>query len=319
MSLAVVEPGFFTTVQDLGRRGYQRFGVPISGAMDRFALAAANILVGNSPGAAGLEATLVGPALQAQYDCLVAAAGSGGTGLEVEGRLLPPWMAIYVRRGWTVRLVCRPQGGWSYLAISGGLDVPSVMGSRSTYVRGGFGGHGGRALQPGDALPLGAPLTDIISLAGRSLPEAYRPAYRDAPRLAVLPGPQQSAFTGKGLTAFLGSAYRIRPDSDRMGYRLQGASVPHQGGADILSQGLVTGAVQVPASGQPMIALSDCQATGGYTQVAVVATADLPLLAQCPCDSGELRFYPITLEEAQQRYRRQIALLVQGISPAQEG
>ena len=316
MSLAIVEPGFLTTIQDLGRRGYQRFGIPVSGAMDRFALMAANALVGNPLEAAGLEASLAGPALQAQQDCLVAAAGSGMS-LEVEGRLLPLWMAVFVRRGWTVRMVCRPQGGWSYLAVTGGVDVPLVMGSRATYLRGGFGGYCGRALQPGDVLPLGTPRESIFHLAGRSLPPEYIPAYSDAPCLAVLSGPQQAAFTGEGLETFLKGTYCIRPDSDRMGYRLQGAVVPRQGGADILSQGLVCGAVQVPASGQPIIAMSDCQTTGGYTQIAVVASADLPFLSQCPFDLGEVHFYPTTLAESQQRYRRQVEWLQRGIISAE--
>lgn len=312
MTLGVVDPGFLTTVQDLGRTGQQRFGVPVSGAMDRLALIAANFLVGNIPSAAGLEAALVGPVFQAQDDCLVAAAGVGA-GLEVEGQLLPMWMAAFVRRGWQVRLVCRPEGGWAYLAAAGGLDLPLVMGSRSTYLRGSFGGVSGRSLRSGDSLPVGLVEPGRFLLAGQSLSAAYRPLYCDSPRVAVLPGPQQEAFTAHGIAAFFNSSYRIRADSDRMGYRLQGTPVEHTRAADIISQGLAQGAVQVPADGQPLVAMSDHQTTGGYTQIAVVASADLPLLAQCPFESGEVRFYPTTLEEARVRYRRLLGDLRNGI------
>jgi antagonist of KipI len=284
--------------------------------MDRLALMAANFLVGNISSAAGLEAALVGPEFQAQDDCLVASAGVG-VGLEVEGQRLPMWMAAFVRCGWQVRLVCRPEGGWAYLAVAGGLDLPLVMGSRSTYLRGSFGGLSGRSLHTGDILLAGLVEPGRFLLAGQSLSAAYHPPYCDFPRVAVLPGPQQDAFTAQGLVAFFNSSYRIRPDSDRMGYLLQGRPVEHARAADIISQGLAQGAMQVPADGQPLVAMSDHQTIGGYTQIAVVASADLPLLAQCPFESGEVRFYPTTLEEAKARYSRLVQGLSEGIIPVE--
>jgi antagonist of KipI len=312
MTLLVLEPGFLTTVQDMGRTGYQRLGVPVSGAMDRFALLAANALLGNPSGCAVLEAVLEGPTLRAQADCLAAAAGMG-IGLEVDGQLLPFWMAVRIRRGSTLRLVCCSEGGWAYLAVCGGMDVPLVLSSRSTCLRGGFGGIGGRVLRAGDEIPLGAFPAASFNLAGNCLPPERRLAYSPSPRLAVLPGPQQDAFTEEGIAAFLSSSYRIQPDSDRMGFRLQGEPVSHRGEADILSQGLAAGAVQVPADGQPIVAMSDHQTTGGYTQIAVVASADLPLLAQCPFASGEVCFYPTTLTEARQRLHSMVQGIAQGI------
>jgi len=309
LQLLVHEPGFLTTVQDLGREGCERFGVPVSGVMDRLALMAANALVGNPPGAAGLEFVLLGPVLEAAgftsrsgNGCLVAAAGRGFR-LEIGGRAIPLWMAAWARSGEVVAL--RAVGpGWGCLAVGGGIDVPPVMGSRSTYLRGRFGGLGGRTLQAGDVLDIGPAAGGGYELAGRELPDELRPAYSDHPLIDVVLGPQVEAFSEAGLAAFLGGEYTPTPACDRMGFRLSGAQIGHQKGADILSEGIPLGAVQVPGDGQPIVLMADRQTTGGYAKIAVVASASLPLLVQCPPGSGSVRFRAVSVGEAQAKWRR---------------
>ena len=311
--LHVLEPGFLTTVQDLGRPGSERFGAPAGGAMDRLALMAANALVGNPPGAAGLEFALLGPVLQvgdaAAGGLLLAAAGRGFR-LEIGeprteqrgGRGVPLWMAAWVRRGETITLHAEG-GGWGYLAVGGGIGVPEVLGSRSTYLRGGFGGLQGRALQAGDGLPVGI-AAGSYELAGREVPDALRPPYSDHPTLDVTLGPQQAAFTPAAISRLLNEEYALTAVCDRMGYRLQGPPLAHQGAADLLSEGIPLGAVQVPGDGQPIVLMADRQTTGGYPKIAVVTSASLPLLAQCPPDGGTVRFRAVSVAEAQEKWRR---------------
>ena len=299
MSLRVIDPGPLATVQDAGRFGYQQFGVPVSGAMDGYALRAANALVGNAPDAAGLEITIEGPTLGASDSHLIAVTGLGFD-LRVHERAMPLWTAIFVRRGWEIQLFSRQRGGWCYLAIAGGIQTPPVLGSRATYLRGGVGG---RALQAGDVLPVGPPARPPLELAGRYLPEEKRPAYDERLTVEVIPGPQADRFTEEGRETFLSSEYKISLSSDRMGYRLEGPPVAHSAGADIISDGLAAGSVQVPASGQPIVMMSDRPTTGGYPKIATVVSADLPLLAQSPPGTGRLRFRETTVEAAQARWR----------------
>jgi antagonist of KipI len=264
---------------------------------------AANALVGNPPGAAGLEAALLGPVLEVAGGdgCLVAAAGRGFR-LEVGGRAIPLWMAAWARCG--ERISLRAVGpGWGCLAVSGGIAVPPVMGSRSTYLRGGFGGLDGRTLQTGDVLDLGAPAAGY-ELAGQELPDELRPAYSDHPLIDVVLGPQAEAFTEAGLAAFLAGEYTLTPACDRMGFRLAGAHIGHRQGADILSEAIPLGAVQVPGDGQPIVLMADRQTTGGYAKIGVVASASLPLLVQCPPGSGSVRFRAVSVGEAQAKWRR---------------
>ena len=197
----------------------------------------------------------------------------------------------------------------AYLAVAGGIIVPSVMGSRATYLRGGFGGLEGRALQAGDFLPVGPVGYHLPSRAGRQLPSSLLPPYRDRPEVAVILGPQADAFTDQGLEAFLGSGYRISPTADRMGCRLQGSAVARRGPADIISDGIGLGAVQVPADQQPIVMMADRQTTGGYPKIATVVSADIPLLAQCLPGQGSVRFQETSVEEAQLRYRRMMESL----------
>ena len=306
-AVSLLSQPFLATVQDLGRSGFERLGVPVSGAMDSFALRAANRLVGNPPGAAALELALVGVDLALDAPGLVAVTGPGWQ-MEVGGRAIPAWMAAYARAGEVIRLRALDGSAWGYLAFSGGLDVPLVMGSRSTYLRGGFGGWEGRALRAGDCLPLGIGLSEehMIARAGADVPPRLRPAYANPVTLRVLPAPQADWFDDAAWGAFLNSAYTLNPASDRMGYRFEGAPIPPTTGGELLSEGVVMGALQVPGNGQPLALMADRQTAGGYPKIAVVISADLPLLAQLP-PGGQARFALTTLPEAQRAYRALLA------------
>ncbi|MCP4543042.1 MAG: biotin-dependent carboxyltransferase [Chloroflexi bacterium] len=304
--MEVTQPGLLTTVQDLGRRGYERFGVPVAGAMDTFALRAANTLVGNPPEAAGLEITAVGPTLRATVNCLISVCGAD-LGLRVNGWPIPNWVSAFVRRGWRIEFDGQRSGCWAYLAVAGGINVPVVMGSRATYLRGGFGGLEGRALQAGDLLPIAPVDWHLPTRAARQLPSGFLPSYDDQPTVEVILGPQAGAFTEEGVRIFLGSEYQVSLTADRMGYRLQGPTIAHQGSADIVSDGIALGSVQVPADRQPIVMMADRQTAGGYPKIAVVTSADVPLLAQCLPGQGNVRFRETSVEDAQIRYRRTIA------------
>jgi len=308
MSLQAIDPGPFTTIQDLGRLGYGRFGVPTSGAMDSFALWAANLLVGNEEGAAGLEIGIGDATLVATDDCVIAVAGAGYD-LCVHGHPMPSWMSILCRRGWTLELRKRPGGCWAYVAAAGGIQCPLVLGSRATYVRGSFGGLNGQALRGGDILPVGVPSHSLWRLAGREIPEANRPAYSESATVEVIMGPQADRFTEEGLHTFLSNEYGVSATSDRMGYRMHGAAIEHRSTADIVSDGMVRGSVQVPAGGEPMVIMADGPTTGGYPKIATVVSADLPLLAQCTPGVGRVRFCETTVGAAQARYRAMMKAL----------
>lgn len=317
MTVTVLRPGLLTTVQDLGRPGWQRFGVPVGGAMDPVALRVANALVGNSEDAAALEITLQGPRLRFDADALIAVCGAD-LSPTVDGMPLPQWRPVLVRRG-SVLAFGRPRWGVrSYLAVAGGWDVPSVLGSRSTDRRAGLGGIGGRALREGDRLPAGVPTPlahhlmatlsgrvdrrPLASVTWRTSPRAY-PAYAAPPTVRALRGPEFDAFSPEAQAAFFTRPFRVTPQSDRMGYRLAGPTLALRKAIELVSEGVSTGTVQVPPDGQPIVLLADRQTAGGYPRIACVATVDLPVLAQTP-PGAIVRFREVSMGEAQ-------ALLVQ--------
>ena len=314
MSFQVLSPGFLTTVQDAGRFGWQRFGVSPSGPMDWFALRAANRLVDNPPASAALEFALDGLAVRLNGDCLVAGAGRGYR-LRIGGRGIGLWMAAWARSGEVIEVVAEAGGGrWGYLALAGGVEVPLVLGSRSTYLRAGLGGLSGRALQAGDILPTGsADLKRLKALAGRWLPPTYRPAFADRATLAVIPGPQADWFDAGSQRSFYASEYTVSAASDRMGYRLEGAALHLNNPSELLSEGMPVGSVQVASDGQPMVMMSDHGTTGGYPKIAVVCTADMPLLAQVPLGKGQVRFRAVGVPEAQAAYRAMIDQIETGM------
>lgn len=310
--LEVIQPGLLTIVQDLGRRGYERFGVPVAGAMDPFALRAVNALVGNPPEAAGLEITAAGPTLRATASCLVAVGGAD-LGLRVNDWPIPTWVSAFVRRGWRIEFSGQRSGCRAYLAVAGGIIVPPVMGSRATYLRGGFGGLEGRRLRAGDFVPVAPVDWHLPARAARQLPSNLLPPYSDQPTVEVILGPQVNAFTEEGRQTLLGSEYQISPMADRMGYRMQGPVIVHRGSADIVSDGIVLGAIQVPADRQPIVMMADRQTTGGYPKIAVVVSADIPLLAQCLPGKSSVRFRETSVEKAQLWYRR----MMEGLNKVQ--
>ena len=294
-ALFVVEPGLLTTVQDLGRFGYQRVGIPPSGPMDRAAFVVANRLAGNPDGAAALECTIKGPRIEVRREAVVAVTGAP-MGFTVNGQEGPPWTAVRVRPGDVLGFQMASAGCRAYLAVAGGVDVPPALGSRATYLRGRLGGLGGRALQKGDALPVGASPPDTAR-EGRTVPPALRPVYAAERECRVILGPQDDRFTPEGIRAFLAGPYDVTPQADRMGYRLKGPEIAHARGHDIVSDGIPLGGIQVPGEGQPIVLLVDRQTTGGYTKIATVIGVDIGAIGQTR-PGQRVRFRQVTLEEA---------------------
>lgn len=297
-ALRVLHGGVLATVQDRGRHGCQRVGVPRSGAMDVFALAAANRLVGNPPDSAVLELTAGGASFVVESPALLAFTGAD-LGARVDGEQLPLWTAVYVRAGTHVQLTGRTAtwGARAYLAVSGGISLPPVLGSCSTYLPGGFGGYQGRALLSGDVLDFGAPTHDPLRIAGRSWPVAHRPAYSAEPTLRLIPGPHLDYFTPIALETMISHPFTVDARSNRMGYRLMGPSLSHVAPVSLPSLPVMPGVVQVPPDGAPILLMADAQTTGGYPIIGVVIEPDISLAAQLlPGDM--LRFAAVSREEA---------------------
>jgi len=289
----VVAPRILTTVQDLGRFGYQRYGVPVAGAMDSFAAKVANILAGNAENSACLEMTIMGPTLKVINQCNIAITGAD-LSPTLNGERIDTWATRPVKKGDVISFSGAQGGCRGYLAVSGGIEVPSVLASRSTYVRGGFGGYGGRAVRKGDVLrgKFSEPRTRI-----RYVPREYIPNYTSPATIRVVLGPQDDFFTENGIKTFLNSTYEVTPDSDRMGYRLSGRAIEHSKEPEIVSDGVAVGAIQVPGDRMPIVLMKDAGTTGGYPKIAHVISPDLDQVAQLtPGDS--LRFKRIEIREA---------------------
>ena len=258
----VITPGVLTMVQDQGRVGFGQYGISASGAMDRFALYAANLLAGNDPGAAGLEITLYRLKVKVLRTVRVAITGADMHPV-LDGQPVPMWQTVELPVGSTLFFKDIGKGARAYLAVRGGLDTPLLLNSRSTHQKALLG----RPLQKGDLLRTLPAETDPPLLR---LPEEWIPAYSEQADIRVVMGPQDDAFTAKGIDAFLSGSYTITSESDRQGYRLEGPSIEHVAGADIISDAILPGAIQVPGNGQPIIMMVDAQTTGGYTKIACV-------------------------------------------------
>jgi biotin-dependent carboxylase-like uncharacterized protein len=291
----VADPGLLTTVQDLGRPGCQRVGIPPSGPMDRLAFVLANRLVGNDDAAAGLELTLKGPRLEIRGEAVLAVTGAD-MGFKVNGQEAAEWTAVRVAAGDVVSFGLAPTGCRAYLAVAGGLDVPVVLGSRATYLRGRLGGLEGRAVRKGDSLAVGSAGGRPAEI-GRAVLPARRPVYPAEAECRVILGPQADRFTPAGIRAFLEGVYEVTPQADRMGYRLKGPVIEHAQGHDIVSDGIPLGGIQVPGEGQPIVLLVDRQTTGGYTKVATVIGPDIGRIGQTR-PGQRVRFREVTLSEA---------------------
>ena len=302
--IEVLDGGMFTTVQDLGRYGYQRYGVPVSGAMDTFALRAANLLVGNQEGDAGLEMTMAGPHLRFLDETVVAVTGADLMPT-LDGNPISMWQPVAVQKDAELQFHGLRDGVRAYLAIAGGVDVPSMLGSRSTYTRANIGGLEGRSLAHGDRM---AGSSGMERVEARRFPQGAVPRYGHTLRLRATPGQQYDAFTEQGIEAFLSSSYTVTPRSDRIGYRLEGPPIEHKTGADIVSDGIPLGAVQVTGDGMPIVLLADRGATGGYTKIATVISADIMRLAQA-APGDVVTFQIATLQEAREALLKQESLI----------
>ena len=291
----VREPGLLTTVQDAGRSGRRRLGVGRAGAMDGPALAAANGAVGGAPEAAGLECTVAGPTLEFLAPVRFAVTGAD-LGAVLERADLGDWpvprgASVLARPGNRLRFSGRREGCRAYVALAGGIDAPVVLGSRATDLACGFGGVAGRALQAGDVL-------GVLALAHRGEGPRWRPApAARSVRVRVVPGPQDDHFDAAALSRFLAEPWRVGPSSDRIGLRLEGEPLRHSGPAEILSDGMVPGSIQVPPDGRPIVMLADGPTTGGYPKIATLLAEDLSLLAQLVPGEGEVRFEKVSLDE----------------------
>ena len=305
-TLKVIQPGMLSTIQDRGRYGYQRYGMPTAGAMDTFALRAANALLGNDDNAACIEATVLGPRIEILSDTTIAVTGAN-VAPRLDSESIPMWQSVAASKGSRLEFRSPKDGMRGYLAVAGGIDVPQVMGSRATYMKAAIGGVEGRPLRAGDTLnALGD--TPEAPVTVRSFPADAIPQYGSAHELRVVLGPQQAAFTQAGIDTFLSETYTVSIHSDRMGYRLEGEPVEHADGADVISDGTPLGTIQVPGDGQPIILLSDRGTTGGYTKIATVISTDLSKVAQA-MPGHTVKFKAVSVEEAQEAYRRREALL----------
>ena len=300
--LSVLRPGMLTTVQDLGRWGHQDSGVPVAGPMDLYSHRAANRLAGNPDGAAALEITLLGPELRASGDVTCAVAGAAFA-LTVDGRPVQMHRAFPLRAGETLRFGHRGDGARATLAVHGGIGVAPVLGSRATSIISRMGPFGGRALAAGDRLPVGA----VHGLPHPSVPLPLRMPQGGA-RVRVILGPHTMMFSSAALEHLLHARYSVTPQSNRMGFRLQGPALAHAQGADILSEATPMGALQVPASGQPILLMADRQTTGGYPMIATVISADLATVGQL-APGDWIEFVPCTRSAAIDAARRQDAHL----------
>jgi biotin-dependent carboxylase-like uncharacterized protein len=301
---AVRNPGPMTTVQDLGRRGFLDRGVPLSGALDRLACRAANLLVGNPEEAAVLEITLMGPTLEILSSADVALTGAD-MGMTINGSPVPRWRSARVSPGDILRIPRAVEGCRAYLAVTGGIDVPPTMGSRSTFVRARIGGFRGRGLAKGDVLHRGE---GNLAAHPRTFPDSAIPRYGREISLRALPGPQDDSFR-KGTGVFFNASYEVTTDADRMGYRLCGPAIECDEGVpkSIVTEPTTPGNVQIPADGQPIILLVE-QTSGGYAKIATVISPDLSKVAQA-APGNTVHFERVTLEDAHRFYREQQELL----------
>jgi biotin-dependent carboxylase-like uncharacterized protein len=296
----VLTPGPYTTVQDKGRFGYQQIGVPISGAIDQFAFRVANFLVGNQEESAVLEITVVGPQLAFLREVDLALTGAE-MGFELNHDPIECWKTIRVKPGDVISIQQIKSGCRGYLAVSGGIDVPEVMGSRSTYVGGKLGGYKGRTLKKGDIIQS---IEGSLLNKPRYLPESWIPLYSEEVLLHAIPGPQDDFFD-EGMETLFQSEFSVTDKADRMGYRLQGPSIQLKGKMpkSIISEPTMPGGVQIPADRQPIVLLAE-QTVGGYAKIATVISPDLSRIAQA-IPGNTVRFEQVSLESAHRLYHEQ--------------
>jgi len=322
MPINVKTAGFATTIQDLGRPGYYHLGIPMGGAMDRFALRCANMLVGNDEGAAGLECVFMGPELEFTEDATVAVTGAD-LPPKIDGEVLESWTAVEVKAGQTLSFDYLRSGARGYIAISGGIDTPPALGSRSTYPIGALGGVEGRAVQAGDTLPIGSEKKS--GMAGKSIPEALRRLPGNPAELRVLPGLYWHRITEKSGEQFFADTWKVASEADRMGYRFQGGSPlefidrepPFGAGSDpsnITDACYPYGSIQVPSGTEPIILHRDAVSGGGYFMLGTVISADMDLIGQLQ-PNVETKFIKVNMHTALSA-RRERAILLESVRHA---
>jgi len=305
MAIEVVKPGLATTVQDLGRPGYYHLGIPISGGMDRYGLAAANLLVGNDPGDAVLEATFLGPELRFTQPAMVAVTGAE-LPPKVDGVVAPTWTAFAVGAGAVLSFDFLKKGARAYIAVSGGIDVPLVLGSRSTYPLGAMGGLEGRNLKAGDRLAVGPAKRSVA--AGRSAPQPLRLGSNGSIELRVLPGLYWHRITEAAGERFFADTWKVAPEADRIGYRFRGGQAlqfverkqPFGAGSDpsnIVDSCYPYGSIQVPGGTEPIVLHRDAVSGGGYFMLGTVISADMDQIGQLQ-PHQPVRFVKVTMEQA---------------------
>ncbi|MBT2216068.1 biotin-dependent carboxyltransferase family protein [Virgibacillus dakarensis] len=297
--LHVHKPGILTTFQDMGRTGYQRFGVPVSGAMDTFALQIANILVGNKRDDACLEVTLIGPELEAYQPVTLVITGAD-IQPAVNGKRIRIWRSFHMEKGDRLTFGKPQSGVRAYIAVAGGFDVPAVFGSKSTDLNSGFG----KIIEKGEIIY--GHYTECCKRIGLSSQSV--PTYEKSIEVAVIEGPHTEQFSKQDRQQFFQSSFTVGANSNRMGYRLQADNDAITTASEIWSDAIPFGGIQIPPNGQPIILLADRQTTGGYPRIGTVISSDLPKIAQLP-PQGKIRFYPISVEEAQQRAIRMESIL----------
>lgn len=319
MTMRILGAGLQTTIQDLGRPTFQHAAIPGGGAMDPLACRAANMLIGNQDSAAVLEAALIGPTLVFEHPTLFCLGGADLTAT-LDGTRVPVWHPTLASAGSTLRFAQPALGCRTYIAVAGGIDVPVVFGSRSTYLRASFGGLEGRAVRAGDLLTTGemnalnraiAKSLDESGGAARwSLGATLRPHYGDDVVVRVVEGAHYALLDDESHSMMAARRFKVSSSSDRMGYRLEGTSLRLRQPTELLSEAVTFGTVQLPPGGAPIILMADRQTTGGYPRIAEVASVDLPLVAQLK-PSDALRFRAISLAEAQALYLGREAELAQ--------
>ena len=302
----VIDPGVFTTIQDLGRRGYFASGIPPAGAMDRFALRMGNLLLKNPLGEAGIEITALGMKVEVVKDAVIALTGAD-FGAKLNGSSIPPWQTIEARKGDTLALSGAKTGWRGYLCVAGGIDVPHVLGSKSTYTMGGLGGVRGRKLKKGDLLDMGPARVPLESLKGRRVKEDTLPKPGAEKELRVVLGPQDDHVKEDSIQVFLNTPYRVSANSNRVGYRFEGPQLffeereaSKDAGSDpsnIVDDGNAIGAIQIPGGTEPICLGPDGVTMGGYVKIACLITVDMDRMAQLRL-RDYVRFQSVTVDEA---------------------
>ncbi|RFU64341.1 biotin-dependent carboxyltransferase family protein [Bacillus sp. V59.32b] len=328
--LTITKPGLLTSIQDLGRYGFQKFGVIASGVMDPLSHRIANLLVGNQESAPTMEITLIGPAIEFKEDALISICG-GDLSPVIDGKPVRMWRSVFVKKGSTLQFGKCRSGCRAYLALAGGYAVKSIMGSKSTYLRAEMGGFNGRALQAGDQVsfkPPGDLSAKIIQYIKKDLsPDTFVqsewsvasdliPNHANSTSIRVIKGLQFDLFTEESQDTLFKDLFEISSQSDRMGYRLKGPTLSLDTPQEMISEAVNFGTIQVPSDGNPIILLADRQTTGGYPKIGQVTTVDLPLLAQAK-PGDRIRFAELSHEDAESLYlerETQIKRLRMGIA-----